>query len=73
MFIDDEVQAGMGRTGKWFAIEHWNVAPDMVAIAKGVAGGLPLGVTVGKAEIMDLLRRAHASTFGETLSHVQLH
>lgn len=64
LFIDDEVQAGMGRTGKWFAIEHWNVAPDIVAIAKGVAGGLPLGVTVGKAEVMNLPRGAHASTFG---------
>lgn len=64
LLIDDEVQAGMGRTGKWFSIEHWNISPDIIAIAKGVAGGLPLGVTVGREEIMSLPKGAHASTFG---------
>ncbi len=64
LLIDDEVQAGMGRTGKWFAIEHWDVVPDIIAIAKGVASGLPLGITVGRGGVMDLSRGSHASTFG---------
>ncbi|MGB9708707.1 acetyl ornithine aminotransferase family protein [Infirmifilum uzonense] len=64
LLIDDEVQAGIGRTGKWFAIEHWGVEPDLIAIAKGIASGLPLGALVGKREIMDLPPGTHASTFG---------
>ncbi len=64
LLIDDEVQAGMGRTGKWFAIQHWNIEPDIVAVAKGIAAGLPLGATIGKADIMDLPPGSHASTFG---------
>lgn len=64
LMISDEVQAGMGRTGKWFAIEHWNVAPDLIAVAKGVAAGLPLGAIIGKANIMNLPKGSHASTFG---------
>jgi len=64
LLIDDEIQAGMGRTGKWFAIEHWNITPDIVTIAKGIAAGLPLGVIVGRADIMKLPRGSHASTFG---------
>ena len=64
LLIDDEVQAGMGRTGKWFAIEHWGIEPDLIAVAKGIAAGLPLGAAIGKAEIMDLPPGSHASTFG---------
>jgi 4-aminobutyrate aminotransferase len=64
LLIDDEVQAGMGRTGKWFAIEHWNVEPDIVCSAKALASGLPLGATIARAKIMDWVGGSHASTFG---------
>lgn len=64
LLVDDEVQAGMGRTGKWFAIEHWNVEPDLITMAKAVASGLPLGVVVGREEVMGLPPGSHASTFG---------
>jgi 4-aminobutyrate aminotransferase len=64
LMMDDEVQAGMGRTGKWFAIEHWGVEPDIVCIAKSVAAGMPLGATVAKATLMDWEGGSHASTFG---------
>lgn len=64
LLVDDEIQAGMGRTGKWFAIEHWNIEPDIITIAKGIASGLPLGATVARAEIMNWEGGTHASTFG---------
>lgn len=64
LLVADEVQSGIGRTGKWFAIEHFNVTPDLITIAKGIASGLPLGVLVGKSEVMDLPGGSHASTFG---------
>ncbi|MGA2767604.1 MAG: acetyl ornithine aminotransferase family protein [Candidatus Bathyarchaeia archaeon] len=64
LLIDDEVQSGMGRTGKWFAIEHWGVEPDIVCTAKALASGLPLGATIAKAQIMDWVPGSHASTFG---------
>jgi 4-aminobutyrate aminotransferase len=64
LLIDDEVQSGMGRTGKWFAIEHWNVEPDILCSAKALASGLPLGVAVAKSKIMDWVGGSHASTFG---------
>lgn len=64
LLVDDEVQAGMGRTGKWFAIEHWNVEPDILCSAKALASGLPLGATIAKAKIMDWVGGSHASTFG---------
>ncbi len=64
LLIDDEVQAGMGRTGRWWAIEHWNVEPDIICSAKGLASGLPLGVAIAKAKIMDWIPGSHASTFG---------
>jgi len=64
LLVADEVQSGIGRTGKWFAIEHTGVEPDMVCMAKGVASGMPLGVTMTRAEIMDWVPGSHASTFG---------
>ncbi|MDH5447539.1 MAG: acetyl ornithine aminotransferase family protein [Candidatus Bathyarchaeota archaeon] len=64
LMMDDEVQAGMGRTGKWFAIEHWGVEPDIICIAKSIAAGMPLGAMVAKASIMDWEGGSHASTFG---------
>jgi len=64
LLIDDEVQAGMGRTGKWFAIEHWGVEPDIICSAKALASGLPLGATIAKAKVMDWVGGSHASTFG---------
>ena len=64
LLIADEVQSGMGRTGKMFGIQHFGVEPDMVAVAKGVASGLPLGVTTARAEVMDWPPGSHASTFG---------
>ncbi len=64
LLIADEVQSGMGRTGKMFAIEHAGVEPDIVCIAKGIASGLPLGACVARADIMDWKKGAHASTFG---------
>ncbi len=53
LFIADEIQSGMGRTGKMFAIEHWGVEPDLITVAKSLAAGMPLAAVVGKAEIMD--------------------
>jgi len=64
LLVVDEVQSGMGRTGKMFAIEHAGVEPDVVAIAKGVASGMPLGVTAARADLMTWPPGAHASTFG---------
>lgn len=64
LLVDDEVQAGMGRTGKWWAIEHTGVHPDMVCMAKGIASGMPLSIVLTKAEIMDWVPGSHASTFG---------
>jgi 4-aminobutyrate aminotransferase len=64
LLVADEVQSGMGRSGKMFAIEYTGVEPDMVAIAKGVASGLPLGIAVAPSRLMSWPRGAHASTFG---------
>jgi 4-aminobutyrate aminotransferase len=64
LLIHDEVQSGMGRTGRMFASEHFGVAADIVAIAKGIASGLPLAATVSRADIMNWQPGAHASTFG---------
>ena len=64
LMVADEVQSGAGRTGKWWAIEHSGVHPDIVCIAKGIASGMPLGITMTKAEIMDWVPGSHASTFG---------
>lgn len=64
LYIVDEVQAGMGRTGKMFAIEHWGVTPDIICLAKGIASGLPLGAIIARADLMDWGPGSHASTFG---------
>jgi 4-aminobutyrate aminotransferase len=64
LLVADEVQSGMGRTGRMFAIEHDGVEPDIVATAKGIASGLPLGVCTARAEVMSWPPGAHASTFG---------
>jgi 4-aminobutyrate aminotransferase len=64
MLVADEVQSGAGRTGKWWAIQHSGVEPDIVCMAKGIASGMPLGVCMSKAEVMDWVPGSHASTFG---------
>jgi 4-aminobutyrate aminotransferase len=64
LLVFDEVQSGMGRTGKMFAAEHFGAEPDIIAIAKGIASGMPLSATVTRAEIMNWTPGAHASTFG---------
>ena len=64
LLVVDEVQSGAGRTGKWWAIEHSGVEPDMVCMAKGIASGMPLGVCMTKAKVMDWVPGSHASTFG---------
>jgi len=64
LLVDDEIQSGMGRTGKWCAIEHWEVVPDIVAFAKAIASGLPLGAAVARGELMDWEGGSHANTFG---------
>jgi 4-aminobutyrate aminotransferase len=65
LFISDEVQTGLGRTGKMFAIEHWGVTPDLICMAKALSGGMvPIGATVGRKEVMDWEKGAHANTFG---------
>jgi 4-aminobutyrate aminotransferase len=64
LLVADEVQSGAGRTGKWWAIQHSGVEPDIVCMAKGIASGMPLGVCMSRAEIMDWVPGSHASTFG---------
>ncbi len=64
LLVVDEVQSGVGRTGKWWAVEHTGVHPDIVCSAKGIASGMPLGVTISRADIMDWVPGSHASTFG---------
>ena len=64
MLIADEVQSGMGRSGKMFACEHAGIEPDIVTMAKGIASGMPLGVTTSRAEVMSWPPGTHASTFG---------
>jgi 4-aminobutyrate aminotransferase len=64
LLVADEVQTGMGRTGKLYAVEHWGVEPDILCLAKGIASGMPLGAMVARDEVMDWPSGSHASTFG---------
>ncbi len=64
LLIVDEVQSGMGRTGKWWAIEHFGVEPDILTAAKGIASGMPLGACVARKSVMDWERGAHGNTYG---------
>jgi 4-aminobutyrate aminotransferase len=64
LLIIDEIQGGMGRTGKWCAIEHWKIEPDIVCMAKSLASGLPLSAVVARAKVMDWEAGTHATTFG---------
>src|SRR5207302_9453119 len=64
LLVADEVQSGMGRTGKLYAVEHWGVEPDIICLAKGIASGMPLGAILARSEVMDWPAGSHASTFG---------
>jgi 4-aminobutyrate aminotransferase len=64
LLVVDEVQSGMGRTGKMFAVEHYGVEPDIICSAKGIASGMPLGAIIARANVMDWPPGSHASTFG---------
>lgn len=65
LLVFDEIQAGLGRTGKMWACEHWNTAPDILCLAKGIAGGVPMGVTLARADIVSSISKGeHSSTFG---------
>ncbi len=64
LLIVDEVQSGMGRTGKWWGIQHWGVEPDMVCSAKGIASGMPLGAMIARKSLMDWPPGAHGNTYG---------
>jgi 4-aminobutyrate aminotransferase len=64
LYVADEIQTGMGRTGRMFALEHWGVEPDILCLAKGLASGMPLGAIVARQDIMDWEQGSHASTFG---------
>ena len=64
LLVADEVQSGAGRTGKMWAIEHWGVQPDIVATAKGIASGMPLGAMIARADLMSWSKGHHGSTFG---------
>ena len=64
LMILDEVQCGMGRTGKWWAIEHFGVEPDMITAAKGIASGMPLGACVARKSVMDWAPGTHGNTYG---------
>ncbi|OWK34743.1 acetyl ornithine aminotransferase family protein [Fimbriiglobus ruber] len=64
LLVVDEIQSGMGRTGKLFAVEHFGIEPDIICLAKGIASGLPLGAIITRADVMDWPPGSHASTFG---------
>ena len=71
LLIDDEVMTGMGRTGKWFAVEHWNVSPDIIVLGKGMSGGyFPLSAMITRSEFVERLKeRAGGFVHGHTFSH----
>jgi 4-aminobutyrate aminotransferase len=64
LFVADEVQSGIGRTGRFLAMEHFGVKPDIIALAKGIASGMPLGAMMASGELMTWEAGSHASTFG---------
>ena len=65
LLVFDEIQAGLGRTGKLWACQHWGVAPDILCLAKGIAGGVPMGATLARPEIIGAMSKGeHSSTFG---------
>ena len=64
LLIVDEVQSGMGRTGKWWAIEHFGVEPDIVCVGKGIASGVPLGAIIARKSLMNWTKGSHGNTFG---------
>jgi 4-aminobutyrate aminotransferase len=64
LLIVDEVQSGMGRTGKWWAIEHFGVEPDIVCAAKGIASGMPLGAMIARKSIVTWAKGSHGNTYG---------
>ncbi|MGH9689603.1 MAG: acetyl ornithine aminotransferase family protein [Candidatus Acidiferrales bacterium] len=64
LLIADEVQSGMGRTGRWWAVEHAGIEPDILCTAKGIASGMPLAAMIARVDLMDWQPGAHASTFG---------
>src|SRR5438309_10908470 len=64
LLIADEVQCGMGRTGRFFASEHFGLEPDIVTVAKGIASGMPLAALIARDEVMQWTSGAHGSTFG---------
>jgi 4-aminobutyrate aminotransferase len=64
LLVDDEVQSGFGRTGKWFCAEHYGVEPDVVALAKGIASGFPMGAIVFRKELDWKVQGAHSNTYG---------
>jgi len=65
LLIFDEIQAGLGRTGRLWACDHWNTAPDILCLAKGIAGGVPMGVTLVRPDILSSMSKGeHSSTFG---------
>jgi 4-aminobutyrate aminotransferase len=64
LLVADEVQSGMGRTGKWWASDHAGIEPDIITVAKGIASGMPLSAIITRASVMNWKPGAHASTFG---------
>ena len=64
LLVVDEVQSGMGRTGKWWACDHAGIEPDIICTAKGIASGMPLSAMIARASVMNWKPGAHASTFG---------
>lgn len=64
LLVADEIQSGSGRTGRFFAVEHWQIEPDIISLAKGIASGLPLGIMVARDEVLTWEPGAHGTTFG---------